>query len=195
MTDYTELKRLAEEQCISSDLGMFEDHQLCENILALIGDNQRLNAENKQLILLEYHGGTAEAAINLLAERDQLKAENDALRDDIEQSQYDVNAWRNSEESVWIEVFNSEGDDPFISAITGQITVEQLALIQAEILEYREDYFEKGSGLYVFKCRHYQANYDNVGMTEPAHWEADFESYSPFPWEEEAAAMGKGEQS
>ena len=125
----------------------------------------------------------------------ELKAESEALRDDIEQNQYDANAWRNGEESVWIEVFNSEGDDPFISAITGQITVEQLALIQAEILEYREDYFEKGSGLYVFKCRHYQAHHDNVGMTEPAHWETDFESYSPFPWEEEAAAMGKGEQS
>lgn len=131
----------------------------------------------------------------LRAERDQLKAENEALRDDIEQNQYDANAWRNSEESVWIEVFNSEGDDPFISAITGQITVEQLTLIQAEILEYREDYFEKGSGLYVFRCRHCQAHYDNVGMTEPAHWETDFELYSPFPWEEEAAAIGEGEQS
>ncbi|WP_223271451.1 hypothetical protein [Pseudomonas fluorescens] len=125
----------------------------------------------------------------------ELKAENEALRDDLEQSQYDANAWRNGEESVWIEVFNSEGDDPFISAISGQITVEQLALIQAEILEYREDYFEKGSGLYVFRCAHYQTHYDNVGMTEPAHWETDFESYSPFPWEEEAAAMANGEQS
>lgn len=124
-----------------------------------------------------------------------LVAENEALRDDVEQSQYDANAWRNSEESVWIEVFHSQGDDPFISAISGQITVEQLALIQAEILEYREDYFEKGSGLYVFRCAHYQAHYDNVGMTEPAHWETDFESYSPFPWDEEAAAMVKGEQS
>ena len=70
-----------------------------------------------------------------------------------------------------------------------------MALIQAEILEYRDDYFEKGSGLYVFRCAHYQAHYDNVGMTEPAHWETDFESYSPFPWEEEAAALGQGEQS
>ena len=131
----------------------------------------------------------------LRAENERLKAESEALRDDIEQNQYDANAWRNGEESVWIEVFNSEGDDPFISAITGQITVEQLALIQSEILEYREDYFEKGSGLYVFRCAHYQAHYDNVGMTEPAHWETDFESCSPFPWEEEAAAMGKGEQS
>ena len=131
----------------------------------------------------------------LRAENERLKAESEALRDDIEQNQYDANAWRNGEESVWIEVFNSEGDDPFISAITGQITVEQLALIQSEILEYREDYFEKSSGLYVFRCAHYQAHYDNVGMTEPAHWETDFESCSPFPWEEEAAAMGKGEQS
>ncbi|MBP6954478.1 MAG: hypothetical protein KBC45_08645 [Pseudomonas sp.] len=125
----------------------------------------------------------------------ELKAENEALRDDLEQIQYDANAWRNGEESVWIEVFNSEGDDPFICAISGQITVEQLALIQAEILEYREDYFEKGSGLYVFRCAHYQAHHDNVGMTEPAHWETDFESHSPFPWEEEGAAMGQGEQS
>jgi len=135
----------------------------------------------------EHHKDLARGVLALIAE-------NEALRDDIEQNQYDTNAWRNGEESVWIEVFNSEGDDPFISAITGQITVEQLALIQAEILEYREDYFEKGSGLYVFRCAHCQAHYDNVGMTEPAHWETDFESYSPFPWEEERAAMGKGEQ-
>ena len=124
----------------------------------------------------------------------ELRAECEKLRDDLEQSQYDINAWRSSEESVWIEVFNSEGDDPFISAISGQITVEQLALIQAEILENREDYFEKGSGLYVFRCTHYQAQHDNVGMTEPAHWETDFESHSPFLWEEEDAAMSK-EQS
>lgn len=213
----------------------------------LKADNERLEAINNQMILLECNGGTAQAAINLLAERDQLraevaglrtgyeayervnaelKAENEALlkdadsriewakeasaeidrlqgieaecgtlRDDLEQIQYDINSWRNKEESVWIEVFYSDGDEPFISAINGQITIEELGLIQAEIIEYREDYFEKGSGLYVFMCAHYQAHYDDVGMTEPAHWETDFESYSPFPWEEEAAAMSQGEQS
>ena len=46
---------------------------------ALLVENDRLNAENKQLILLECYGGTAQAAINLLAERDQLKAENEAM--------------------------------------------------------------------------------------------------------------------
>ncbi|NWD44193.1 hypothetical protein [Pseudomonas yamanorum] len=246
MTEYTELKPLLDacraENCdgpreFRKAVEALFDVCTVETISALIAEIERLSTECKQLILLECHGGTAEAAINLLAERDQLKAENDAarkdlqnlrtdnaqliyalkqeeqsylvlraerdrlkaeseaLRDDIEQNQYDANAWRNGEESVWIEVFNSEGDDPFISAISGQITVEQLGLIQAEILEYREDYFEKGSGLYVFRCAHYQAHHDNVGMTEPAHWETDFESYSPFPWEEEAAAMANGGQS
>ena len=78
---------------------------------------------------------------------------------------------------------------------SGNIAIEQLGLIQAQLIEYRDDYFEKGSGLYVFRCAHYQAHYDNVGMTEPAHWETDFESYSAFPWEEEAEAMAQGEQS
>ena len=192
-----------------------------ELIVQLKAENERLAAaceRAEQIIIVECKAASlAKVRANLLeANRDQLraevaglrtgyeayervnaelKAEVEGLRDDLDQVEYDANAWRNGEESVWIEVFNIEGDDPFICAISGKITVEQLALIQAEILEYREDYFEKGSGLYVFRCAHCQAHYDNVGMTEPAHWETDFESYSPFPWEEEAAALGQGEQS
>lgn len=161
-------------------------HDLPSRVKTVVAERDQLRAEVAGLRT----GYEAYERVNA-----ELKAESEALRDDLEQIQYDANAWRNSEESVWIEVFNSEGDDPFISAISGQITVEQLALIQAEIIECREDYFEKGSGLYVFRCAHYQAHHDNVGMTEPAHWETDFESYSPFPWEDEAAAMGKVEQS
>lgn len=118
-----------------------------------------------------------------------LIAEVDSLRDDLEQVKYETNAWRNSEESVWVEVFYSEGDEPFISSVSGQITIEQLSLIQSEMIEYSEDYFEKGSGLYVFRCSHCQAYYDNVGMTEPAHWETDLESYSEFPWQSDSESV------
>lgn len=171
-----------------------------EVALELLGENERLQSAARTLGHLRYTDNGAELWKPPLGEKpdfslvDQLKAENESLRDDLEQNQYDANAWRNREESVWIEVYHSDGDDPFISAITGMITIEQLTLIQAQIVEYREDYFEKGAGLYVFRCAHYQAHYDNVGMTEPAHWETDFESYSPFEWAEEAKAMSQAVQ-
>lgn len=191
----------ADWKCNTEALQEFLGEKTVEEVaLDLLAENERLQSAARTLGHLRYTDNGAELWKPPLGEKpdfsivDQLKAENESLRDDLEQSQYDANAWRNGEESVWLEVFNSEGDDPFISAISGQITVEQLALIQAEILEYREDYFEKGSGLYVFRCSHYQAHYDNVGMTEPAHWETDFESYSPFEWAEEAAAMSQAVQ-
>lgn len=94
MTDYTELKRLAEVLLASDDHADFPGWMAASDafdsatgpaaILALIAENERLNTECKQMILLECHGGTAEAAMNLLVERDQLKAENEALCKDLE---------------------------------------------------------------------------------------------------------------
>lgn len=188
MVDYSELKKLAEaaNSHFPEKEGLW--NMVCTPTVALelIADIEQLKAEIAGLKT----GYAAYEQVNA-----GLKAEVEALRDGLEQIQYDANAWRNQEESVWVEVFHSDGDYPFISAITGQITIEQLAMIQAQIIEYREDYFEKGSGLYVFRCAHHQAHYDNVGMTEPAHWETDFESYSVFSWEEEGAALTLGEQS
>lgn len=89
MTDYTELKRLATrivEVQTSKDVPiskLFDDFEAAacpETILALIAENERLEAINNQMILLECNGGTAQAAINLLAERDQLRAEVSGLR-------------------------------------------------------------------------------------------------------------------
>ena len=123
-----------------------------------------------------------------------LKAENEALRDDLEQVQYEADAWRNREESLWIEVYYGKGDDPPISAVQGAICIEELAKIQGVFLEYPDDYFEHGSGLYVFRCGHHEAHYDNVGMTEPAHWEIEFESHSRFPWADEQPSTCGSEQ-
>ncbi|TLG88741.1 hypothetical protein FEM54_25120 [Pseudomonas edaphica] len=97
MTDNTELKRAASAsknwggevgegrwyaaECFKRPYFSAQDAEFiaaCDpgRVLALIAENERLNTECKQLILLEHHGGTVEAATNLLAERNQLKAEN-----------------------------------------------------------------------------------------------------------------------
>lgn len=139
-----------------------------------------------------WRGKHAEA----IRERDQLQADLtarderiDTLVDDLDQAQYDKDAWKNHEESLWVQVFHGEGDDPFISAVSGAICIEELTLIQQEVVTGAEDMLENGPGFYVLRCRHHEALYDNVGMTEPAHWELDFESYERFPWADEAEAM------
>ena len=58
----------------------FEEEVGPKVFLPLIAENERLEAINNQMILLECNGGTAQAAINLLDERDQLRAEVSGLR-------------------------------------------------------------------------------------------------------------------
>lgn len=47
MSKYDELKKLAEAECISSELGSFENPQLCAAILELIAENER----NQRMLL------------------------------------------------------------------------------------------------------------------------------------------------
>ena len=186
MKDYSELKSIAERAptgpWVAENDSLFfkEDGYTRHMIDAEAGHDVSENGYYAALKFIE--GANPEAVLELISEVE-------LLHDDLEQIKYEASAWRNIEEPVWVEAFYSEGDEPFISSISGQITIEQLSLIQSEMIEYSEDYFEKGSGLYVFRCSHFQANYDNVGMTEPAHWETDLESYSEFPWESDSESV------
>ncbi|HHO8872443.1 TPA: hypothetical protein ACRXXQ_003790 [Pseudomonas aeruginosa] len=97
MTDHAELRRLAEEviriersedEPISSAWELFDSAANPKTVLALLDDIDRLKAENESLLdelsaCTEHPGGCGywrEAAKRRTEERDQLKAENDALR-------------------------------------------------------------------------------------------------------------------
>ncbi|AZE90239.1 hypothetical protein [Pseudomonas orientalis] len=87
MSDYSGIKEKAE--ALIESIGTLSRsrrerafHEACtpQIVRGLIAENERLNTECKQLILLEHNGGTVEAATNLLAERDKLRAEVASLR-------------------------------------------------------------------------------------------------------------------
>ncbi|HFH2889384.1 hypothetical protein [Pseudomonas aeruginosa] len=97
MTDHAELRRLAEEviriersedEPISAAWDLFDSAATPKTVLALLDDIDRLKAENESLLdelsaCTEHPGGCGywrEAAKRRTEERDQLKAENDALR-------------------------------------------------------------------------------------------------------------------
>lgn len=151
MTDYIELKRLAEaanavtgdvrvEMTLASEAGpnqgevnavtAFMGVAAPATVLALIAENERLNTECKQLILLEHHGGTAEAAINLLAERDQLKAENEALRSDIQSWRLSIGAERN------VHKLSLKGVQDELDRLTGPSFTEDLAALRKGAVRY-----------------------------------------------------------
>ncbi|MER0808969.1 hypothetical protein ACEOIK_06540 [Pseudomonas aeruginosa] len=97
MTDHAELRRVAkdviriersEDEPISAAWDLFDSAATPKTVLALLDDIDRLKAENESLLdelsaCTEHPGGCGywrEAAKRRTEERDQLKAENDALR-------------------------------------------------------------------------------------------------------------------
>lgn len=151
MTDYIELKRLAEaanavtgdvrvEMTLASEAGpnqgevnavtAFMGVAAPATVLALIAENERLNAECKQLILLECYGGTAQAAINLLAERDQLKAEIEVLRSDIQSWRLSIGAERN------VHKLSLKRVQDELDRLTGPSFTEELAALRKGAVRY-----------------------------------------------------------
>ena len=110
MSKYDELKRLAEAECISSELGSFENPHLCAAILELIADNER----NERMLLAACvdMGAIGEAlgadmnsdgeemlsmVVEMKAEREALLAERDALKKDAERYRWlRIADWWNS---------------------------------------------------------------------------------------------------
>ena len=149
-----------------------------EVALELLAENERLNTENKQLILLECRGGTAEAAINLLDERDQLKAENEALKSDCRRLRSDITAWRLT---VTAERANRDAYKSELERLTGTAFAEELAALRKSAERYRWLRAETSLS-------------PNIQVSE---WVGPHE-YRLFGEELDStidAAMGKGEQS
>ncbi|MCJ7959130.1 MAG: hypothetical protein MUW57_21965 [Pseudomonas sp.] len=82
MNDYTELKRLAEsavgKSYMSAEKFFFSAEASPERIKALIAENERLSKSVESLIQMER--ATGNRAIEYAGKCDQLKAENEALR-------------------------------------------------------------------------------------------------------------------
>lgn len=83
-----------------------------------------------------------------------------------------------------IKVFFQKGDDPFICAVNGAVTVDDLAKIEEELTS--EDHeFEKGDGDYVFGSTYYSGQFDDLGRCEIAPgWELAEISFEPVKHDE-----------
>ncbi|WP_097303838.1 hypothetical protein [Pseudomonas chlororaphis] len=81
MTDYSELKLLAEAATGFTDMSLAPDV-----VLALIAENERMQSKGDG----QHHRDSAELR-SLCQERDQLKAENEALRKDAERYRWLLN--------------------------------------------------------------------------------------------------------
>lgn len=80
-----------------------------------------------------------------------------------------------------VEVLHmGEGDETFITAVSGRITVERLQEIEKQMAD--GEGLDKGAGSYVFDCAYFPGQYGELGFCELAPcWELTligFESLS-----------------
>ncbi|WP_313740493.1 hypothetical protein [Pseudomonas sp.] len=70
-----------------------------------------------------------------------------------------------------VEVLHmGEGDETFITAVSGRITVERLQDIEKQMAD--GEAFDKGAGSYVFDCSYFPGQYGEFGYCElPPCWE------------------------
>ena len=110
MSKWDELKRLAED-CVHATSGYAKDAALFEfkgavypdELLALIAENERLERKNSNQVetIRQYqsHFGGGDSILMITAERDQLRAEVEALRKDADRYRWLI---RNAEEIYFI---------------------------------------------------------------------------------------------
>ena len=115
MSDYSELKRLADEMLEPSlflhDESQLERQRIGRDLLALIDDNERL----KTVVYAVHGAGVAE----LHEQISKLKAENEALRKDTERYRYiRLNGYRDVDTDEWSGM--GESMDAFIDDYMAQ---------------------------------------------------------------------------
>ncbi|MDU9398058.1 hypothetical protein [Pseudomonas sp. zfem003] len=80
----------------------------------------------------------------------------------------------NPEPTVLIQVFQQQGEDPFICAVNGHISLHALLEIEAQMLENPED----KEGLFTYEANYYEGEYGPVGECYHAPgWELSLVEY------------------
>lgn len=138
MSDYEELKSMLESRKAANWLTV--DCVSIKQLLGLIGENERLQAKTRTTMgvgsgdgQLFVHGDydSIKAAQAIVLERDQLKAENEALRKDagryrwLRQYEFDIGSFHSTHEHNHQAWFESMDDDQIDACILEEISQEQ----------------------------------------------------------------------
>lgn len=91
----------------------------------------------------------------------------------------------NSSRETVIEVFAQEGDEPFICAVYGRITINVLEEIEDELNANPGEQFGKGDGIYSFTIRREPEQTGEFGRVEiPACWDLTEVGFRTFEEDE-----------